>query len=61
MKFTFKEWQAIKHNIEVAKREYLEQMENSKFSEDPLSLYQIFKRQAEEAQNFIDRIENATL
>lgn len=61
MKFTFKEWQSIKHDLEVAEREYIRQMEGSKPSDDELSFYQIFKRQAEQTREFINRIENAEI
>lgn len=59
MKFTFKEWMQIKHDLEVAEREYIKLMEDSKPSEDELSFYQIFKGQAERTRDFINRIENA--
>lgn len=61
MKFTFKEWQSIKHDLEVAEMEYIKQMNNSKPSEEENSFYQIFKRQAEQTREFINRIENAEL
>lgn len=61
MKFTFSEWNAIKHDLEVARREYIEQMNNSKPSDDEYSCYQIFKRQAERTSDFINRIENAEI
>lgn len=61
MKFTFKEWALIKHDLEVAEREYIQQMNTSKPSDDEMSLYQIFKRQAERTRDFINRIENAEI
>ena len=61
MKFTFAEWAHIKHDLEVAKREYIKLMSESKQSDDENSCYQIFKRQAERTRSFIDRIENAVL
>ncbi len=39
MKFTFKEWALIKHDLEVAEREYVKLMNDSKPSADELSLY----------------------
>ena len=61
MKFTFKEWQLIRHDLEVAEREYIKLMEDSKVSSDELSFYQIFKRQAARTREFIERIENAEI
>ncbi|NPV89527.1 MAG: hypothetical protein HPY50_01970 [Firmicutes bacterium] len=61
MKFNFTEWGKIKHALEVAQREYIKEMEDSKVSEDPTSMYQIFKRQAAEMQVYIDRIANAEI
>lgn len=61
MKFSFKEWAAIKHDLEVAEREYIEMMNTSKVSDDANSLYQIFKHQAERTRDFIERIENAEI
>ena len=61
MKFTFKEWNFIKHCIEVASRDFSKQMEGSKPSDDERSMYQIFKRQAEQANELIKRIENADI
>lgn len=61
MKFTFKEWTSIKHDLEVAVRVYEERKENSNYSEDENSMYQIFSRQIERTKEFIERIENAEL
>lgn len=61
MKFTFKEWQLIKHDLEVAEKEFIKQMNDSKPSEEENSFYQIFKRQAEQTREFINRIENAEI
>ena len=61
MKFTFAEWAQIKHDLEVAEKEYIDQMMKSKPSDDENSIYQIFKRQSERARSFIDRIETAVL
>jgi hypothetical protein len=61
MKFSFKEWAAIKHDLEVAERKYIEMMNTSEISEDANSLYQIFKKQAARTREFIDRIENAEI
>lgn len=61
MKFTFKEWALIKHDLEVAEREYIRLMSDSKPSDDELSFYQIFKKQAARTREFIDRIENAEI
>ena len=56
MKFNFKEWNFIKHCIEVANRDFEKQMELSKQSESESSCYQIFKRQTEQAKALIARI-----
>lgn len=61
MKFTFAEWVQIKHDLEVAEREYIDMMMTSKPSDDENSLYQIFKRQSEQTRSLIDRIETAVL
>lgn len=61
MKFTFAEWAQIKHDLEVAEREYIDMMMTSKPSDDENSLYQIFKRQSEQTRSLIDRIETAVL
>lgn len=61
MKFTFNEWKNIQHALEVAKRVYEKEMNDSKLSDEHTSCYQIFKRQAEEMTIFIDRISNAEL
>lgn len=61
MKFNFMEWAAIKHDLEVAEREYIKLMNDSKVSEDSLSMYQIFKRQAANTREIIERIENAEI
>lgn len=61
MKFTFAEWALIKHDLEVAEKEYIDLMMKSKPSDDENSFYQIFKRNSERARRFIDRIENAVL
>lgn len=61
MKFTFKDWCFIKHCLEVAKNTYAEQMENSNPSDKEYSFYQIFKRQAEQTEELIARIENEVL
>lgn len=61
MKFTFKEWTLIKHDLEVAEREYLKMIEECKPSNDEFSSYQIFKRHAERTRDFINRIENAEI
>jgi hypothetical protein len=61
MKFTFKEWGMIKHCLECAERDFIDEMNKSKPSEEELSSYQIFKRQAERTREFINRIENAEL
>lgn len=61
MKFTFKEWNFIKHCIEVASRDFSKQMADSKQSDDENSMYQIFKRHSEQANELIKRIENADI
>ena len=61
MKFTFKDWCFIKHCLEVAKNNYVEQMESSKPSDKEYSFYQIFKRQSEQTDELIARIENEVL
>lgn len=58
MKFTFTEWQTIRHNMEVAELEYKERMNESKPSDDALSMYQIFKRQQEETRRLINKLNN---
>ena len=59
MKFTFKEWQKIRHALTVAQGQYKKHLHESKPSDDHLSHYQIFKRQTEEVSTFISRIDNA--
>ena len=61
MKFTFAEWQSILHDLEVAARNYEEEMNDCTPSKNPASMYQIFKRQAEETRGFIERIKNCQL
>lgn len=61
MKFTFSEWALIKHDLEVAEREYIKHMNDSRVSDNESSCYQIFKRQAERTREFIERIENTIL
>lgn len=61
MKFTFKEWQVIRHALEVAEREYIKTRDEATPRDDELSIYQIFNRQAIELQGFISRIDNAEL
>ena len=61
MKFTFTEWALIKHDLEVAEREYIRLMNDSRVSDKDTSCYQIFKRQAERTREFIERIENTVL
>ncbi len=61
MKFTFKEWGKIKHDLEVAESEYIKMMTECKPSDEEMSTYQIFKRSAEQTREFIERIENAEL
>lgn len=58
MKFTFNEWGKIKHGLEVAHKEYERMMQNCKISDNENSMYQIFKRQMEEAALLIKKIEN---
>jgi hypothetical protein len=62
MKFTFKEWQKIRHALTIAKKQYEYEMNDSKpRSEDYNCCYQIFKRQAEEMAIFIKRIDSAEM
>ena len=61
MKFTFKEWQAIRHSLVVAKNQYENHMSESKPSDEHTSMFQIFKRQVEEIAVFLDRIDNVGL
>lgn len=61
MKFTFEEWGKIKHALGVAYRQYEKMMQDSKISDDELSMYQIFKRQMEEMVVLINKIENAEI
>lgn len=61
MHFSFKEWQDIRHDLTVAQREYEHQAEDSHPSDDPMSLYQIFKRQVERTAALIDKIDSALL
>ena len=61
MKFTFKEWQSIRHSLTVARIQYEKQMNEAKPSDDNLSSYQIFKRQTEEVGIFLNKIDSAEM
>ena len=61
MKLRFKEWLEIKEILRVAELEYIRMMESYKESDDENSFYQVFKRQAERARYFIERIENVEI
>jgi len=62
MKFTFKEWQKIRHALTVAKRQYEYEMNDSKpRSQDYNCPYQTYKRQMEEMAYFIERIDSAEM
>ncbi len=61
MKFTFDEWKFIQHCLEVASREFEEQMNNSKVSDEHLSSYQIFKRQTEKANYLVNTLINTEI
>lgn len=61
MNFTFKEWQFIRHCMECAGRDFEELMNTSKPSDKETSMYQIFKRQMEEAHRIVEKIENSEI
>jgi hypothetical protein len=61
VKFTFDEWKKIRHGLETAMKSFEDEVKDSKPSDEPLSTYQIFKRQAQEMAIFIERIDNAVL
>ena len=61
MKFTFNEWQSILHDLEVARDEYVKTMNECKSSDEEYSMYQIFKRQIEQTNEFINRIKNTEI
>lgn len=61
MNFTFTEWAAIIHDMEVAAAEYERTANECKPSDDEMSLYQIFKRQAAETRARIERAKNQVL
>lgn len=58
MNFTFKEWQNIRHDLEVAAMEYERQMLDSKPSDNETSCYQIFKRQMEQTHILMQKIDS---
>lgn len=58
LQFTVTELNKIAHALEVATREYEDQMNTSKVSDEPYSSYQIFKRQIKDASILRDRILN---
>ena len=61
MKLSFKEWIEIREILRVAEMEYIREMEGSTESDNENSFYQVFKRQAERARYFIERIENVKI
>ena len=61
MKLSFKEWMEIREILRVAEMEYIREMEGSTESDNENSFYQVFKRQAERARYFIERIENVKI
>ncbi|MCD8376167.1 MAG: hypothetical protein LUD69_04430 [Oscillospiraceae bacterium] len=61
MTFTFNEWGFIKHSMGVAAREYEKIMQDCTPSDKELSNYQIFKRQMEQANAIVKKIENAEI
>lgn len=61
MKFTFEEWKFIQHCLEVAKREFEEEMNDSEVSDKELSNYQIFKREAEKADYLVNKLKNSEI
>lgn len=61
MKFTFEEWKFIQHCIEVAGREFEQQMQDSTVSDKETSYYQIFKRQMEKANALTEKIKNSEI
>lgn len=61
MKFTFEDWGKIKHALEVARREYEKQMNDSKESDEHTSCYQIFKRQITDADRILHNLATAEI
>ena len=61
LQFTLKEWGSIRHDMEVAAREYEKLMLDCKPSDNELSMYQIFKRQMEQTHALIQRIDNTPI
>ena len=61
MKFSLNEWNFIKHCIETASKKYEEIMQECKPSNNETSFYQIYKRQMEQANIIIEKIENAKI
>jgi hypothetical protein len=61
MKFTFDKWKKIRHGLKTAMKSFEDELKDGNPSEDPLSMYQIFRRQVQEMTVFIERIDNAVL
>ena len=61
MKFTFEEWKFIQHCIECASRDFEKLMNESTVSDKELSSYQIFKKQMEQAESIIRKINSAEI
>ena len=61
MNFTFSEWLAIRHALEVARASYQDSFDDSKPSDMEWSTYQIFKRQIAEVNALLDKMNNAVI
>ena len=61
MNLTLNEWKKIAHDLSVAKAQYEKHMQDSKHSYKETSMYQIFKRQANETGRIIDQIMNTPI
>lgn len=61
MTFTRKELNTLVHCLEVAKRDFEKYVDSSKPRDDEYSDYQIFKRQVQQAQELINKIDATEL